>query len=60
MNKVLPGNDTELTREIRNAGKKKINIDMTVVFAYPQFYFSIMKSISILSAATVEAAAQAY
>jgi hypothetical protein len=30
------------------------------VFAYPQFYFGITRSINILSAATVEAAAQAH
>jgi hypothetical protein len=30
------------------------------VFAYPRFYFSIMRIISILSAATFEAAAQAH
>jgi hypothetical protein len=29
------------------------------VFAYPRFYFRIMQNISILSAVTVEAAAQA-
>jgi hypothetical protein len=28
-------------------------------FVYPRFYFSIMRNVSILSAATVEAAAQA-
>jgi hypothetical protein len=30
------------------------------VFAYPQFYFSIMRSINIAFAAMVEAAAQAH
>jgi hypothetical protein len=30
------------------------------VFAYPRFYFSIMKGINILSAVTVKAAAQAH
>jgi hypothetical protein len=30
------------------------------VFVYPRFYFSIMRSINILSAATVEASAQAH
>jgi hypothetical protein len=29
------------------------------VFVYPRFYFSVMRRIDILSAATVEAAAQA-
>jgi hypothetical protein len=29
------------------------------VFSYPQFYFSIMRIINILSVATAEAAAQA-
>jgi hypothetical protein len=30
------------------------------VMAYPRFYFNIMRNINILSAATVEAAAQAH
>jgi hypothetical protein len=49
-------NKTNVSCKERNA-KLHTGDSRYTRFRYPQFYFSIMKSINILSAATVEAAA---